>query len=68
MASSITAIYEHGVFIPEIPVDLPEHTTVIVALPAVRKKVVTKRYAKLIDEPLIIERLDMPSRESLYER
>jgi hypothetical protein len=32
------------------------------------RKPVEKRFAKLIDEPLIVERLDIPSRESLHER
>lgn len=29
---------------------------------------VTKRFAKLINEPLIVKSLDIPSREYLYDR
>lgn len=35
---------------------------------ATSRKPVAKRFAKLIDEPLIVESLDIPSRESLHER
>jgi predicted DNA-binding antitoxin AbrB/MazE fold protein len=33
MPQTITATYEHGVFVPQTPVDLPEHTVVILVLP-----------------------------------
>ena len=33
MTHTITATYEHGVFVPETPVDLPEHTVVKLVLP-----------------------------------
>lgn len=32
------------------------------------RKPVANRFAKLIGEPLIVEKLDIPSRESLYDR
>jgi hypothetical protein len=32
------------------------------------RKPAAKRFAKLIDEPLIVDSLDIPSRESLHER
>ena len=38
MPQTITAIYEHGVFVPCIPVNLPEHTEVQLLLPKVTKK------------------------------
>ena len=39
MPQTIAATYEHGVFVPRIPVDLPEHTEVKLLLP----KLPTKR-------------------------
>ena len=39
MPQTIDATYEHGVFVPRIPVDLPEHTEVKLLLP----KLTTKR-------------------------
>jgi predicted DNA-binding antitoxin AbrB/MazE fold protein len=33
MTHTITATYEHGVFVPKTPVDLPEHTVVKLVLP-----------------------------------
>ena len=32
MPQTITAIYEHGVFVPQSPIDLPEHTRVKLAI------------------------------------
>ncbi len=32
------------------------------------RKPVKKRFSKLIDEPLIVDHLDIPSRESLHDR
>lgn len=32
------------------------------------RKPVAKRFAKLIDEPLTVDSLQIPSRESLYDR
>jgi predicted DNA-binding antitoxin AbrB/MazE fold protein len=39
MPQTIAATYEHGVFVPRIPVNLPEHTEVKLLLP----KITTKR-------------------------
>ena len=39
MPQTISATYEHGVFVPRVPVDLPEHTEVKLLLP----KLTTKR-------------------------
>lgn len=39
MPQTISATYEHGVFVPSMPVNLPEHTEVKLILP----KVTTKR-------------------------
>jgi predicted DNA-binding antitoxin AbrB/MazE fold protein len=39
MSQTIAATYEHGVFVPRIPVNLPEHTEVKLLLP----KLTTKR-------------------------
>lgn len=38
MPRTITATYEHGVFVPRIPVNLPEHTEVKLLLPKVTTK------------------------------
>lgn len=35
---------------------------------ATTRKPVTKRFAQLIDKPLTVDSLDIPSRESLYDR
>ena len=35
---------------------------------AITRKPVAHRFAKLIGEPLIVDSLDIPSRESLYAR
>jgi len=35
---------------------------------ATARKPVAKRFAQLIDEPLMVESLEIPSRESLYDR
>ncbi len=44
MPQTIAATYEHGVFVPRIPVDLPEHTEVKLLLPkkATKQKPLTK--------------------------
>lgn len=39
MPQTIAATYEHGVFVPRTPVNLPEHTEVKLLLP----KITTKR-------------------------
>ena len=39
MPQTIAATYEHGVFVPRMPVNLPEHTEVKLILP----KLATKR-------------------------
>ena len=39
MPQTIVATYEHGVFVPRVPVNLPEHTEVTLLLP----KITTKR-------------------------
>jgi predicted DNA-binding antitoxin AbrB/MazE fold protein len=39
MPQTIAATYEHGVFVPRIPVNLPEHTEVKLLIP----KLTTKR-------------------------
>lgn len=38
MPQTIAATYEHGVFVPRIPVDLPEHTEVKLLLPKIKSK------------------------------
>ncbi len=38
MPQTIAATYEHGVFVPRIPVDLPEHTEVELLLPKITSK------------------------------
>jgi|WetSurMetagenome_2_1015567.scaffolds.fasta_scaffold2137514_1 predicted DNA-binding antitoxin AbrB/MazE fold protein len=38
MSHTITATYEHGVFVPKTPVDLPEHTVVKLLLPKKHSK------------------------------
>ena len=38
MPQTIVATYEHGVFVPRIPVDLPEHTEVKLLLPKLKTK------------------------------
>ena len=38
MPHTIAATYEHGVFIPRIPVNLPEHTEVKLLLPKIKTK------------------------------
>lgn len=38
MPQTIAATYEHGVFVPRIPVNLPEHTEVKLLLPKILSK------------------------------
>ena len=38
MPQTIDATYEHGVFVPRIPVNLPEHTEVKLLLPKISTK------------------------------
>ena len=38
MPQTIVATFEHGVFVPLIPVNLPEHTEVKLLLPKLAKK------------------------------
>ena len=38
MPQTIAATYEHGVFVPRIPVNLPEHTEVKLLLPIDKNK------------------------------
>ena len=38
MPQTIAATYEHGVFVPRIPVNLPEHTEVKFLLPKLKTK------------------------------
>ncbi|MEI6827662.1 MAG: antitoxin family protein [Desulfuromonadales bacterium] len=38
MPQTIAATYEHGVFVPRTPVDLPEHTEVKLLLPKITSK------------------------------
>lgn len=38
MPQTIAATYEHGVFVPRVPVDLPEHTEVKLLLPKIKTK------------------------------
>ena len=33
MPQAIKATYQHGVFVPQVPIDLPEHTVVNLVLP-----------------------------------
>lgn len=41
MPQTIQAVYEHGVFVPSTPVDLPEHTRVTISIPT--KGALTKK-------------------------
>ena len=68
MSHTITAVFEHGVFVPQTAVDLPEYSIVKVSLPQTAKKPSVKRFLKLISEPLVVERICMPLREELHER
>jgi len=68
MSLSITAVFEHGVFVPLAPVNLPEHAIVKVSLPQTAQKPASNRFQKLIAEPLIVDKILMPSRDELYER
>lgn len=38
MPQTIAATYEHGVFVPRIPVNLPEHPEVKLLLPKIKTK------------------------------
>ncbi|MDD2851069.1 MAG: antitoxin family protein [Desulfuromonadaceae bacterium] len=38
MPQTISATYEHGVFVPNTPVNLPEHTEVKLLLPEIASK------------------------------
>lgn len=38
MSQTIVATYEHGVFVPRMPVNLPEHTEVKLILPTLTTK------------------------------
>lgn len=38
MPQTISATYEHGVFVPSTPVNLPEHTEVKLLLPKITSK------------------------------
>ncbi|ACD95786.1 antitoxin family protein [Trichlorobacter lovleyi] len=68
MPQAITAVYENGVFIPQTPVNLPQHTAVIISLPAVSHSKSGKRFSALLQEPLIAEHIVIPPRDELHER
>ena len=68
MPQTIQAVYEHGVFIPRSPVNLPEHATVIVRLPSINKKSTPAHFSGLLQQPLITDSLEIPSREQRHER
>ncbi len=68
MAQAITAIYENGIFIPQGAVNLPEHAMVKVMLPSRGKKTASQRFNALIDEPLLAERFEIPTRDQRHER
>ncbi len=68
MPRTITAIYEHGVFVPQTTVNLPEHATVKISLPGSAKARARQRFQGLISVPLVVEKLVMPSREERHER
>ncbi len=42
MSQTIAATYEHGVFVPCIPVNLPEHTEVKLLLPKIKRNQMTE--------------------------
>jgi len=68
MPQAITAVYENGVFIPQMPVDLPQHTAVIISLPTVSRSKTGQRFSALLQEPLTAEQIVIPSRDELHER
>jgi|GEM_PF-6058436 len=68
MPHTITAVYEHGVFVPQTPVNLPEHATVKVSLPGSSKKQDRQRFQGLIAEPLSVEHILVPTRAERHER
>lgn len=68
MPQAITAVYENGVFIPQTPVNLPQHTAVIISLPSVSRAKTGQRFSLLLQEPLIAESLVIPSRDERHER
>jgi predicted DNA-binding antitoxin AbrB/MazE fold protein len=68
MPQTITAVYENGVFIPRMPVHLPQHTTVTISLPVANAKTVKQRFSILLQEPLVAEQLVIPSRDERHER
>ncbi len=68
MPHTITAVYEHGVFVPQTPVNLPEHATVKVSLPGSSKKQARPRFQLLIAEPLATEQILVPTRAERHER
>jgi predicted DNA-binding antitoxin AbrB/MazE fold protein len=68
MPRTITAIYEHGVFVPQAPVNLPEHATVKVLLLGGNRKRATERFQGLISAPLVAAKFVVPSREERHER
>lgn len=68
MPRTITAIYEHGVFVPQTPVNLPEHALVKVSLPVSANTGARQRFQGLIASPLVAEKLVVPSREERHAR
>lgn len=68
MPHTITAVYEHGVFVPQTPVSLPEHATVKVSLPGSRRKKAGQRFQRLIAHPLTVEQILVPPRAERHER
>lgn len=68
MPQTITAIYEHGVFVPQTPVNLPEHAQVKVTIPKSAGKGAKQRFHGLIAAPLVAEKLVVPSREERHAR
>ena len=68
MPQAITAVYENGVFIPQSPVNLPQHTAVIISLPAASRSKTGQRFSALLQEPLTAEHILIPPRDELHER
>lgn len=68
MTQTISAIYERGVFIPQSPVNLPEHAQVNVTIVESATTETRHQLHRLIATPLMAEKLVIPSREERHAR
>ena len=81
MATYVDAVFEHGAFVPETPLDLPEGTRVVLTVsprpgvepplvtdPAERARIISSVVQSMLDDPLPEGAPTRFTRDELHER